>query len=105
VFSARQHTVIHWNPTAKARVRSQDIPFAICDGKLALDQALFQNLQFCPVNMIPETIYTELHLNTALIRRTSWGSLGTFKHSSVLWNIGEHQTAQGKTTFRQVNKG
>jgi len=27
------------------------------------------------------------------------------KIGSVLWNIGEHRTAQGKTTFRQLNKG
>jgi hypothetical protein len=55
--------------------------------------------------MIPQTIKTDLLLNTVLIRRTSGRNLGTCKHNIVLWNIGEHRTAQGKITFRQLNKG
>jgi hypothetical protein len=47
----------------------------------------------------------ELHLNIFPVRRTSGRSLEIFNHGSVLWNTGEHGTAQGKATFLQLNKG
>jgi hypothetical protein len=55
--------------------------------------------------MTPQTINKEIHLNIFLVSRTSGRSMGTFKYGSVLWNIGEHWTEQGKTTLRQLNKG
>ena len=47
---------------------------------------------FSLVSIIPPFLHTYLHLNTVLIRRTRWRSLGTYKWSSILSVVGEHRT-------------
>jgi hypothetical protein len=49
-------------------------------------------LTFPPVSIVPPMLQIHLYLNTILIRRTSGRSLGTFKESNVLSDIGKYWT-------------
>ena len=54
----------------------------------ALGNIAVTTLQFSPVSIIAPMLHTHLHLNTALTRRTSGLSLGTFKLNNAVSNVG-----------------
>ena len=51
-------------------------------------QFFFSVLQFSPVSIIPLMVRTHLNLNTAVIRRTSGRSGGTFKTAMLFGKSG-----------------
>jgi hypothetical protein len=61
---------------------------------VALGQVLLLVLRFSPVSIISPVLYTHLYFNTALMRRISGRDLGTFKQSSIVWDLGDHWTGK-----------
>jgi hypothetical protein len=55
--------------------------------ELALGQGFL-----CPVTIIPPVFYTDLHLNTNVVRRADERSLGTIKQRNALSDIGDNWT-------------
>jgi hypothetical protein len=56
-------------------------------------QAFLRVLQFSHLSIMPPMLHTDLHINIALIRRTSGQSLGTFR--AMLFQIsGDHWTGK-----------
>jgi hypothetical protein len=57
---------------------------------MALGLIILRTLRFTPVSIIPPVLHTHLHLYSALTRRTTGRSLGTFQKSNVLSKIVKH---------------
>ena len=60
--------------------------------KVELGQGFLPALRLTPVGIIPSNFHTLLHLSTALVKRTSRGSLGTVPQTNTLSDIGGNFT-------------
>jgi len=60
--------------------------------KVELRRGLLPALRLTPVSIIPTNLHNLLHLRTAVVKRTSTGSLGTFPQTNALSDIGGNFT-------------
>ena len=83
-----------WLPiTIRLTFKLAPVSFGIVVDIVALAQDFLKVLQFYPASAIPPMLHTHHHLNTALIRRTSGRSLGSFEQSDAISGTGQHWTA------------
>jgi hypothetical protein len=81
------------SPASRRRgpVRSRVRPCENCGGKIGIGIAFRPSTSVFPCQYHPLMFHAHLHLNTILTGRTRGGSVGAFKKSSAVSDIGEQE--------------